>query len=339
MNFEQEQLIHNVATQFQLATGIHAYIDLDPPPHGAHGIIILERDERKRRMWFDVKRHLTRERLLLWTTQVRQTQEEIIIVTEYVPPALADQMKQMGVMFMDLAGNAYVDLPGLFVFLTGNKAFDTKHPAERAFAFKPAGLRVQFALLCNHDLAGGTYREIARAARVALGTVNAVLDDLVNRGFLFEAAHKTRHLRNIRDLFNDWVAVYPRILRPKVFVGRYACQNYEWWNEPTPGVEGAFWGGEIAAAMLTKYLKPATATVYVHEHLNEFLLRHGLRKDPRGRVEILKVFWDIKNTGETRNVVHPLLVYADLLATGDPRNLETAKILYDEQLARYFGQS
>jgi hypothetical protein len=58
-----------------------------------------------------------------------------------------------------------------------------------------------------------------------------------------------------------------------------------------------------------------------------------LKKDVRGNIEVLEVFWDADCDWNDKEVVHPLLVYADLLATRDARNLETARRLYDDHIA------
>lgn len=127
-------------------------------------------------------------------------------------------------------------------------------------------------------------------------------------------------------------------MRPKLFVGRFAPSDYGWWNDRTPGIDDALWGGEIAGALLTKHLTPATATIYVHDRTNELIVKHGLRKNFHGKVEILNAFWGFKHPGHDLATVHPLLVFADLVATGDPRNIDTAKIINDKQLARYLRE-
>ncbi len=162
--------------------------------------------------------------------------------------------------------------------------------------------------------------------------------DLALQGYLMETGNRNRRLRNKRELFNIWATTYPRGLKPKVLIGRFTTRNYDWWNQPTPGVQGTLWGGEIAAALLTNYLAPATATIYIREGLNELIVKHGLRKDPQGKIEVLNVFWDFATADEAYATVHPLLVYADLLATGDPRNLDTARIINDNQLAHYLRE-
>ena len=338
MAVDERQLIQEAVEELQKMTGVAVRVDVVPPTVENDEVIRIEKGGKQWRLQAEAKLHLTRERLALWAAQRPRQKGEKILVTDFVPPALADQMKQMDTAFMDTAGNAYINLPGLYIFVKGNKRPDLEGPQQRPRAFKPTGLRVIYALLCNPGLENRTYREIATAAAVALGTVNWVMRDLKAQGHLMEMGNQNRRLRNKRDLFNIWVTTYPRDLKPKVLIGRYATKDYEWWNHATPGVEGALWGGEVAAALLTRYLTPATATIYLQEQLNELIVKHGLRKDPQGKVEILNAFWNFDHTDQGLHTVHPLLVYADLVATGDPRNIETARMIDDNELARYLRE-
>ena len=98
----------------------------------------------------------------------------------------------------------------------------------------------------------------------------------------------------------------------------------------------ALWGGEKAAEILTKYLRPFVYTIYIGEKQGEFIIRNRLKKDPNGNLVLMKKFWNFDNL-EHSNITHPVLIYADLLATGDPRNIETANIIYEKEIAGYLA--
>jgi hypothetical protein len=96
-------------------------------------------------------------------------------------------------------------------------------------------------------------------------------------------------------------------------------------------------GGEVAAAILTGHLKPATYTLYLGaqagpETIPALVKEHRLRADPRGNVEILDAFWNVEIETARPDIVPPVLVYADLMATLDPRNLALAKRVRDEYI-------
>lgn len=99
----------------------------------------------------------------------------------------------------------------------------------------------------------------------------------------------------------------------------------------------AYWGGEIAAARLTDYLKPETATLYLdpkmgRHALTKLIATHRLRADPEGNVEILDKFWNVPTDKTQPEIVPPILVYADLVASLNPRNLEVANLLRERYI-------
>ena len=141
-----------------------------------------------------------------------------------------------------------------------------------------------------------------------------------------------------KELLNRWVTMYPDQLRPKNIVGRYDAPNIDWWKNEELTDFTAYWGGEIAAAKLTKYLKPQIVIIYVKGEPGRLLLKHRIKKEPNGSIEILRAFWSFEYELEFGNLVHPILIYADLLATGDMRNIETAEIIYEKELTRFIRE-
>ena len=95
---------------------------------------------------------------------------------------------------------------------------------------------------------------------------------------------------------------------------------------------GVLIGGELAAARLTRHLRPGTATLYAPALDPGALLALRLGQDPDGRVEFRRRFWTLP--GDDPLLTPTLLVYADLLAIGDARCLETAELLRGPLLAR-----
>jgi len=267
--------------------------------------------------------------------QLRRHIEKGILVTNHVTPQVAEILKETGTPFLDTAGNAYVNEPPLFVFIKGNKPFKGETGKPQIRAFRPTGLQVVFALLCNPELVKAQYRKIAKAADVALGTVGWVMRDLRQMGYLIEMGKRGRRLIQKEKLLARWATEYPEQLRPKKVLGTFKAAKTDWWKDAElPGPE-TYWGGEIAAAKLAQHLKPQTATIYTRElkALFEWLIKNRIRKDPDGNIEILRKFWKFKPDQEYHNLTHPVLIYADLLGTADARNIETAKIIYAQEIA------
>jgi hypothetical protein len=272
---------------------------------------------------------------LVMITKLKQKQEQILIVADYVNPILAERLKTENIWFVDTAGNAYIKLVPLFIYIKGNKPIEK--PAARTLgrAFQPTGLKVIYAFLCNPELVNASYREIAKRSEVALGTVGWVMTDLTQLGNIVDMGHRGRRLKEKKKLLDRWVTAYSEKLRPKLKIGKYKAPDPDWWQKTDLHNQQAYWGGEVAADQLTHYLKPEIITIYVMKKwVGELTIMNKLRKDPNGDIEILNTFWNVDNEFNRKEIVNPILVYADLMATNDPRNIETAKIIYEQELAK-----
>jgi hypothetical protein len=263
----------------------------------------------------------------------------LLLVTKYVNPVQAEELRQSGMEFIDTAGNTFINQLPIYVFVKGNRPPEIAGQVPLRRAFRPAGLRMIYGFLCNPGLEKKTYREIAAATGVALGTVDLIIKELKRMGFLIDMGKRDLKLKQKETLFERWVTAYPENLRPRQLLGRYRGQQ-DWWQHNKLNPHAAQWGGEVAAARLTRYLKPELITIYTtRHHLNELLLENRLRTDIAGDVEILERFW---NRGEPQEInedlVHPILVYADLLATGNQRNLETARMIYEQHVLRFIRE-
>lgn len=259
-----------------------------------------------------------------------------VLVARHVTPPMAERLRDHGVPFLDTAGNAYLRTPHLLLFVTGRKP-PGKPPNEQPIrAFRAAGLKVVFALLCRPDLVAAPYRNIAQAAGVALGVITPVFRDLERLGFLRTTKARGRSLERTTELQDAWVEGYLRDLRPRLHPRRFRVARARWWEaEDWTGVE-AWLGGEPAAALLTKRLIPQDAVLYEGGGFAPLARRIRPAKDERGNLEVLDKFWnfEIPPPGPHPRLAPPLLVYADLVATGDARNLEAAEAIRERFLAR-----
>jgi hypothetical protein len=64
-----------------------------------------------------------------------------------------------------------------------------------------------------------------------------------------------------------------------------------------------------------------------------------MRKNPKGNVELRRIFWNFDYPERANGITPHLLTYADLLAVADPRTIEAAGTFYDEFLDRYFREA
>src|SRR6185503_13564367 len=256
-------------------------------------------------------------------------------VSAYVNPSQADKLRQLGIVFFDAAGNASFQQKGLHVFITGRKPQAPKSLGRPARAFNPTGSRLVFTLLCQPGLENKSYREMAKQAGISLGAVNWIMNDLKSLGHLSDLGARGRRLVNKKELLKRWISAYPEQLRPKLILGRFRTRHaHDWWKKVQLPPD-AFWSSEVAAQLLTKYLKPETVTIYSESNLPKLQAQYGLQRDPNGDIELLRRFWKFDQwEKKDRQTAPPLLVYADLVSTANDRNLETAEIIYDQYIAR-----
>jgi hypothetical protein len=289
----------------------------------------------------EVKRWLTPANLGAIVARLRAFGRPALLVTDYVTPPVAEQLKALDVAFADAAGNAYLRGKTFLVWVTGRRLTERPHAPRAQRAYQPTGLKLLFALLCNPAWIDLNYRELAMRAGVAHGTVGWVMRDLVQDGFLIETGGRrarTRRLRNRRVLLDRWVEAYLRTLRPQMLLGRYQADKPDWWKALDPLKYGALLGGEPAAAVLTEYLKPGVVTLYLNGVPGNLIVDHRLRAAKDGNVEIRQRFWAFEYDWNHPTLTPPLLIYADLLGTGDARCIETARRIFDGHLARLVAE-
>jgi len=332
----ERELLARAIKAFEEATGTRLQeerIDLaDARWKNVDAKVLLEATNLEQCFAVEVKRWVNQATVGAVAYQMLQLPERGLLVTEYVNMNLAERLKAMNIHFLDTLGNTYVNVPPLFIYVTGRKPPMRKFADRPTRAFQPTGLKALFALLCKPDLANEPYRTIAEAADVARGTVGWVLADLKRHGNLLDVGKQGRRLIQKHRLIERWVAAYPEQLRHKLAIGRYTAPDPKWWEHTHIQDFHAYWGGEVAGALLTRYLKPEVVTIYVRDLPGRLLAANRLRKDEKGNVEVLKAFWTETFDWGEKETVHPLLAYADLIATGDARNLETAKRIYDDEI-------
>jgi len=331
---KEKEILQIALDAFKKTT--HAETDIEEPiglNQRADYVLNMALAGKKMHYLVEVKATVAKPGLALLQMQKEKYALNFLLVTRYVNPIIAEELKTRRLEFIDTAGNAYIDQPPVLIYVKGNKPPDEMMQPLKTDAFKPTGLKVIYAFLCNPGLENKPYRDIATQADVALGTVGWLMRDLKERGYLLDMGKKGNKIMQREALLQRWVETYPDRLKPKLEMGRFQGER-DWWTFPKQIPEIGLWGGEVAANRLTQYLKPQMATVYTTEKdLNKFLLENKLKKDPQGNVEILKKFWGPGNNFQHEELVHPILVYADLVATGNERNKETARMIYEQHIA------
>jgi hypothetical protein len=295
-------------------------------------------NEQRHRYWVECKRSADRRQVLAQAkSQLENKAQPGLLIAPHVTPGMAEHCRQLGLQFLDTAGNAYLRGDGLYVYIVGRKPETRLQGREGSLS--PAALRMTFALLCHPELASAPYRDIVKAAGISLGTVGKIFDQLQSRGFVTGADRRHgRRLLEHRRLLDEWAALYPSLLRPRLGSRRFRAPDPLWWTTFQPPQDHAWWGGEIAAERLTSYLKPSTQTLYIAPaslsgFTRNMVQTYRLRPDPEGPIELLESFWQFSTPAPRTDLVPPELVYADLLSSLDPRCLEVARMIRKEVIS------
>ena len=335
---EENEILNLALEMMRKNLPIKVEFDVLEPVHTtrqpADFLLRMAIDGKEKRYYVEVKANVTKTDKLLAMVRKGEFEHPFLLVAKYINGQMAEQLKQDGIEFIDTAGNAFINQPPFYILVKGNRPPDIvkRPPVKRAF--RPAGLKTIYAFLCNPRLENKTYREIAGVTDVALGTVDWIMKELKELGYLLDMGKRGIKLVQKEKLLQRWVTAYPEQLRPKLTLGRFRGET-GWWQQKNFDAVKARWGGEVAAAKLTQYLQPQIITIYTTpEQLNELLIENRLKRDQAGDVEILERFWKPAEPWARKDVVHPILIYADLLATGNERNIETARIIYEKHIIR-----
>lgn len=247
----------------------------------------------------------------------------VILVANYVSPALINNIIGNGLNYLDSAGNCNIAAKGLCVHVSGEKHNREKEIA--GVAFNEAGLKLISFFLTEIDNVSMPYRDISKETGISLGTINNVIEDLKNRKFIFMADGK-RKIMNRPKLIEQWIVAYNNSLKPKLLVGRMDfIKKEDADNWRCLGLSnGDVWGGEPAAYFVDGFLKPEYLTIYSSKSTGELSAGLKLKPSKDGRIFVYRKFWE-QNDNERIAPVH--IIYADLMGSGDSRCLEAAQRL------------
>lgn len=339
-NIEQG-LMRGIIEKFIETTGLEIFVKQNFNKEDYTRDFQIEITAETKKWEFDViiKNKLNEAVLGLLIEVVKNKPMKTIIMTDYVNPNLAGKMKELGLNYMDNAGNLFVKNLPLYIEVTGQKLETRLETKRKERLFNAPGLQIIFGMLCKPGLENANYREIANVTGVALGTVGWILRALKVRGFLIEQ-NGQRKLLNKEKLFEMWVAEYREKLKPKQLRGIYTTDKQKWWENIDIAKYDALWGGEVGATKLDNYLKPGITTVYARGNtINRLIAKEHMRKHPEGNIEVMNQFWKFETKFDNKTITHPILIYADLMGTGDERNFEMAKLIYEKNIVQYIKEN
>ncbi len=284
----------------------------------------------------EIKSSATLARLRTMIGQIallnHQSTIPVLLITEYIPPQIAEQLKELNIAFMDSVGNAYFNEPELLIYINTKARGRENETSKPSLLFQPSGLKLIFALLSKPGSENRPYRELTELSNLSLGSTSEIMSNLTRDNYLIDRKEGRLLLRKDK-LVERWTQGYQERLRPKLRKITFQSNNDDWWRTFVPNQAAFQWGGEVAADRMTGYLMPHRFIAYtgqLHQTMRYFV-ENGFRREPNGDIEVVEKFW---NFDDEEELVPPLLVYADLISNLDERSLQAAQIIHDNFIAR-----
>ncbi|MBL4678104.1 MAG: hypothetical protein JKY70_18145 [Mucilaginibacter sp.] len=339
MNVREQEIIYVAAEALRRLTGAEIHLVREEYRTNMEiydGEIDLIVGKKKHRYIIELKNELRNSALPAIIRLQQAAEKPFLLVCQYIPMPLKSELKTLKINYLEAAGNCYIHTDDLFIYINDQQVTATRLPVDGKL-WKAAGLKFLFAILRYPRLLNGPYRNISEEAGIALGNVGGYLEELQKEGFIANGVidnKKGIFIQNKARLIQRWAEGYDSNLRPKEWIGNFRFMNKahhnEWREIP---VDGFKWGGENAAAILTKHLQPQKHTIYLAGNRLELMKKLRLVPDREGDIELLEQFWpDDENDPDADVIVPPLLAYADLITGYDSRNHEVAERIKDQYL-------
>jgi hypothetical protein len=336
---KEQEIIQKALEEFRAKTGISIIkMPLKESKKFGHDINLkLKTGKQEIEFRAEIKHELRNVHLPKIIDQVNTQRENWLIISQYIPKPLKEELTKIGINYLEASGNCFIRHGELFFYINDQIVTPSRLPEEGKI-WKSSGLKFLFLLLQKPEMVNAPYRTLAKTSKIALGNIGAFINELKTEGYLKENKSKNLFFANKEQLTRKWVELFGLIIRPKLKQGTFIFWREndfkEWELLPT---NDFLWGGEAAGAMLTGYLKPERLTMYT-DHPKSYLI-NKLKLIPKenGNVELMKIFWDeemFKNLSDSSKTVPPLLAYAELATSLDSRNRETAERIKE----KYFGQ-
>ncbi len=151
----EQELIHKTIKNLNQQTGLG--IDCRVFENGnIDGELVLP--NVKQRLQVECKKWLNKANIQKYLAELtlKNVITDVILITEYINPNQATRLKDHKVPFIDLAGNAYINTPPVYIDIQGKKLEKPTQEITLAKqlgkAFQPKGMKVVFMLLAHPEL-------------------------------------------------------------------------------------------------------------------------------------------------------------------------------------------
>ena len=269
----------------------------------------------------------------------RQLPEGVLLLTDRMSAADAEDLRARGSWFADAVGRMYLRAPGALIDVAAPRTVTVQTPGAQARRtsnlMSASRAQVVFCLLAWPHVTRAPTRYLAEIAGVSSALAQQVVAALSAERYL--TAGNERLLR-AGELLDRWAAAFGSGLARRLELGSFA-------GEPSPqawadGGNVVYLTGEAAVPDL---LRGGDLTMYVREMDTRAVIASGWRRaepDAPADIVVRRQFWtdpDAVNEvrpvqGQIRHAPVPL-VYAELVASGESRQREVARELREQIVA------
>jgi hypothetical protein len=248
-----------------------------------------------------------------------------LVIAEHIPAEAADLLRSEGICFMDAAGNAFIDAPGLFVWVSGRRPEKKRPVAKESDPVRPSGWQVAFALLRDPTAASLPVRSLGELAGVSHGAAATALAAFDARGWVRRVSRSEHHVVSPVKLLDGWLAGYADRLGPRNVLtraGSPGAPSAVAWAASLPDrvpLGEVLLGGEAAAELAGLDIRGTTSTVHMRggglERLGELRLIAAVT----GPITVYSAFAPRMADPANPRLVDPLVVLAELSVLPDDR--------------------
>ncbi|WRH67375.1 MAG: type IV toxin-antitoxin system AbiEi family antitoxin [Planktothrix sp. GU0601_MAG3] len=264
-----------------------------------------------------------------------------LLVTRSLSNLVVDQLLERNIEFIDVDGNIYLNSPGIYVVVRKQTSKDS---TNKSLEITSTALQVMYALLSQpNTLKGDDIEQISYISGVSTKTVKSTLKKLNELDYI-TYKHGRYEIIDYVKLLERWELGYSETLRSKLLIGTFSPIGKRNFSEIEDDLKkyadqyGYLIGGELAASILTEYLRPISAILHLGKNVDyrKIAVKLKLKPDPEGSIALLESFghdkYDQNEFGGLKNIVHPLLIHAELVRTGNSRLKETAILVYERYI-------
>jgi hypothetical protein len=325
--------------------GVDLRVPKKPPLERFDGVMTWNGPQEPIRYLVEEKKHLRHQDVRVVVEQLRRRRTEagpehqrdrILLLAPHIRTEQAAVLEHGQIDYLDLAGNAHLQVPGLLVHVEGRRP---PREAVRAPRRPNKGwIKTVMAILVRPDLATVPYRILAEQADVALGTVAGCMNDLVAADC---ADVRGSQITDRAALVALWVQAYVEALRPKLKERRFQIrattkQEIHERLGATFREQGVQWAltGADAAEQRKHFFRAEETEIYVAPYVVENRdTQKALVAQPAARDGNLLVIEPpgplatLLNATEGTPLAPELLIYAELRYRGTEQALEAAEML------------